>query len=197
MWPSISTRRSRSSLASQTAAARARAEKIASMSEYAADTFFPVVFGDYEITLHRQPVQLLEQSQPGQDALVVRRLPEPAVELRGHHASTDVRDGITRFGAYEDGPHTLELIPVCLESQRENMQNLIERLKAGKYKYRGAERTFATRFTYPTVVTVTNVEDTPKEVDGGSASRTAVLQRLRSSLPQGASLRLHSVGGRL
>ena len=34
------------------------------------------------------------------------------------------------------------------------MEALIERLKAGKYKYKGAERTFGVRFTYPSVVTV-------------------------------------------
>jgi argonaute-like protein implicated in RNA metabolism and viral defense len=45
------------------------------------------------------------------------------------------------------------------------MEALIERLKSGKYKYRGAERTFATRFFYSTVVTVESVTDLDKEVD--------------------------------
>ena len=42
------------------------------------------------------------------------------------------------------------------------MELLIERLKTGKYKYRGAERTFATKFSYTGIVTVGRIEDTSK-----------------------------------
>jgi argonaute-like protein implicated in RNA metabolism and viral defense len=38
------------------------------------------------------------------------------------------------------------------------MEGLIDRLKAGKYKYRGSERTFHTRFTYNSIVTVPSLD---------------------------------------
>jgi argonaute-like protein implicated in RNA metabolism and viral defense len=44
------------------------------------------------------------------------------------------------------------------------MESLIDRLKAGKYKYRGAERTFATRFNYSSVVTTESLQGVEKEV---------------------------------
>ena len=44
------------------------------------------------------------------------------------------------------------------------MKSLIERLKSGKYKYRGAERTFATRFNYSAIVAVDSVAGLDQEV---------------------------------
>jgi argonaute-like protein implicated in RNA metabolism and viral defense len=38
------------------------------------------------------------------------------------------------------------------------MATLIERLKVGKYKYKGAERTFSTRFSYCSIITVESAE---------------------------------------
>ena len=37
---------------------------------------------------------------------------------------------------------------------RGNMSKLIERLKVGKYKYHGAERTFSTKLFYHSIITV-------------------------------------------
>jgi argonaute-like protein implicated in RNA metabolism and viral defense len=44
------------------------------------------------------------------------------------------------------------------------MENLIYRLMEGKFKYRGAERTFATRFRHTTVVTASAVHDIDDEI---------------------------------
>lgn len=152
------------SLASQPAAARARAEKIDTVVEYVAISLFPVVFGDFEVKLTRESVQLVDKGKAFTDIWPISRLSEPLVEFREHHASSDVREGITRYGAYEDKTHVLELIPVCLTAYRSQMESLIERLKVGKYKYRGAERTFSTRFTYQSIITVENIEGVTKEV---------------------------------
>ena len=46
----------------------------------------------------------------------------------------------------------------------EEITKLIERLKTGKYKYRGAERTFATRFSYSTVVTTEALDGLDRDV---------------------------------
>lgn len=142
------------SLASEAGASRIRAERIQATVDTLADQVFPVTFGDLEVSISPQAVSLAELIAGTAQTFTVIRLGEPIVEFRDHHASSDVRDGITRFGSYEATPHTIELVPVCIGSLREEMEQLIGRLKEGKYKYRGAERTFCTRFTYASVVTV-------------------------------------------
>lgn len=82
-----------------------------------------------------------------QNGLQVRSIPEPNVEF-GHRKETpDVRDGITRYGAYKADAREIELVPLVDVRYRSQMASLIERLRVGKYKYRGSERTFGTRFT--------------------------------------------------
>lgn len=155
----------RNSLASKSGAARERSEKIMAMLQYVSTTIFPIQFSDMEVDLTTEPIQLVEQGAPTEKNLSVRRLPEPIVEFREHHASPDVRTGITQYGTYDDNPHSIELVPVCLHSMRRDMEQLIDRLRTGKYKYRGAERTFATKFTYTGVVTVERSEDTHSEIE--------------------------------
>ena len=155
----------RYSLASKLGSARERFNKIATMAQHVAQNLFPIQFGDFEVDVTTEPLQLIEQGKPTDKNFSVRRLSEPTVEFRGQHASPDVRDGITKYGTYDAEPHSIELVPVCLNSMRHKMQELIERLKFGKYKYQGAERTFATKFSYSAVVGVDHVEDTRQEIE--------------------------------
>ena len=162
----------RHSLASTSGASRERSEKIVAMVQHVADTLFPIQFSDMEVSLTTEPVQLVEHGQASEKTFLVRRLPEPTVEFRQHHSSPDVRIGITQYGTYDADPHNIALVPVCLHSMRRNMEQLIERLKTGKYKYRGAERTFATKFSYTGVVTVDRTEDTRGEIERLLAEHT-------------------------
>jgi len=151
-------------LSGQTGAARLRAEKVDSMITYMTERIFPVEFGDFEIRLESNPVRLLTHDKASKRSFPIYRLPEPPVEFRDGQASTDVRDGITRFGSYDTTPHTIELVPICLLKYRNQLEHLIERLTTGKYKYRGSERTFATRFTYQGIITVERPEQIQNEV---------------------------------
>ncbi|MDI6711026.1 MAG: putative DNA binding domain-containing protein [Bacillota bacterium] len=153
------------SLTSKSGASRERCEKIMAMVQHVAETLFPIQFGDMEVSLTTKPIKLVEQGPTTEKSFPVRRLSEPTVEFREHHFSPDIRIGITQYGTYDDDPHSLEIVPVCIHSLRRNMEQLIERLKTGKYKYRGAERTFATRFSYNGVVTVDRIEDTRPEIE--------------------------------
>ena len=155
----------RYSLASKAGLARERSDKIARIVEYIASSLFPVQFGDFEVNITTEPVKLIEQGNVLQDSFPVHRLPEPTVEFREHRSTSDVREGITRYGTYDSGHHSIELIPICVNSMRHKMQELIDRLKYGKYKYRGAERTYSTKFSNSTVITVNNVEDTRAEIE--------------------------------
>jgi predicted HTH transcriptional regulator len=152
------------SLASEPAAARKRAEKIQTTAENVTKDLFPVVFGECEARMVTKAVTLSESEPRSEFTFRVDRLSEPAVEFRDHQKMPDVREGITKFGSYDSDPHTIELVPICLAGQRQEMELLIERLKAGKYKYRGAERTFATRFTYSAIVTTGTLEGLDREV---------------------------------
>jgi predicted HTH transcriptional regulator len=153
------------SLASEAAAARKRAEKVQNTADQLADEIFPVVFGEFEARMSKQAVALSEFEQRSDSTFHVERLSEPAVEFRDHQKLPNVREGITKFGSYDSDPHAIELVPVCLTKHRPEMEKLIERLKAGKMKYRGAERTFATRFGYSTVITTTALEGLDREVE--------------------------------
>ena len=100
-------------------------------------------FGEFEVRRVAKSVSLSEVEGRSDATFRVERLSEPAVEFRDHKKVPDVREGITKFGSYDSEPHTIELVPICLANARQGMKSLIERLKTGKYKYRGAERTFA------------------------------------------------------
>ena len=152
------------SLASTSGAARERADKIATIVQYVADNVFPIQLGDLEVRVTTEPLLLVEQAKYTEKSFPVRRLPEPTVEFREHHTLSDVRDGITKYGTYDTDSHNIEIIPVCLNPMRHKMEELISRLKLGKYKYRGAERTFATKFSYATVVTVDSIKHTQGEI---------------------------------
>lgn len=149
------------SLASEPAAARKRAEKIQATADNLADDIFPVVFGEFKARMDAKAVTLSEFGPRTNHTFHIERLSEPAVEFRDHQKLPDVREGITKFGSYDNDPHTIELVPICLANNRQEMELLIQRLKTGKYKYRGAERTFATRFNYSAIVTT----DTPDGLD--------------------------------
>ncbi len=154
----------KNSLASETGAARKRAEKIQTTAEQLADDIFPVKFGEFEARMSKAAVSLSEVERRSGTTFHVERLSEPAVEFRDHQKIPDVREGITKFGCYDSGQHRIELVPICLTQQRQQMESLIERLKAGKFKYRGAERTFATRFNYSSVVTTDSLDGVDREV---------------------------------
>lgn len=141
------------SLGSVPAAARIRAEKTLATASLVAETTFPLRLGISLIRLDPTPASLMRRADP-RTALAVIGLQEPKVVFNDRQQSADIRDGITRFGSYAHDPKQIELIPVCLDGSRTRMEALIERLKAGKFKYKGAERTFGVRFTYPSVVTV-------------------------------------------
>jgi predicted HTH transcriptional regulator len=152
------------SLASEQAAARKRAEKIQSTMKILVNEIFPVRFGEFEGRMLDKAVTLSEVDNRSDSTFHIERLSEPAVEFRNHQQMADVRDGITKYGSYDSDPHPIELVPVCLTANRRDMESLIERLKTGKYKFRGAERTFAARFSYSAVVTAETAEDVDREV---------------------------------
>ena len=117
---------------------------------------FPLIMGNLNVFLYAIPEPLSHGNKP--NALHVQILHEPSVEFRGNRKLSDIREGITKFGTYEDPQKAIELVPICTDPLRNHMKQLIGRLKTGKYKYRGSERTFSTRFQYNHVVPVSESE---------------------------------------
>jgi hypothetical protein len=145
------------SLALQPGAARTRAERTQAVLDDLAQTVFPVMVGADEFDVSTTPMHLARDGD-GRRALRIEALKEPEVEFHNHRSGPDIRDGITRFGSYDHQARDVELVPICAPEHRELMQALIERLRTGKFKYRGSERTFSIRLIYRSIVTPTQSE---------------------------------------
>jgi hypothetical protein len=177
----------RESLSSEPNASRMRAARTQAIAEELTGSVFPVVLTN-NMSVSLQPTGAAVSRNPESvSILTAASIPEPNVEFHHHHESADIRDGITRFGAYSTEPHNVELVPFCTTEYRQQMGTLIERLKSGKYKYKGAERTFSTRFTYSSIVTAPDVEaiqaecsrtlaEHPEWVGDGSLNRLFLIQ---------------------
>ncbi|MFN8512814.1 MAG: putative DNA binding domain-containing protein [Thermomicrobiales bacterium] len=149
-------------LALEPAGARIRAERMERAATILAQSIFPLEFHNGHAILHDTP-EPLSRRQGVKGSLNVISLPEPSVEFNHHLEATDIREGITRYGAFSTEPKKIELIPICTHDLRENMASLIDRLKVGRFKYRGSERTFSTRLAYSSIVTVPSPEAIPDE----------------------------------
>lgn len=142
----------KASLSLETGAARTRARRIQVIADELAERVFPLSVDGSDVHFDREPLPILREGD-GKRAWRVDEIKEPEVEFSHNKATANIRDGITSYGAYEATPRDVEIMPVCQRGYEDQMRALIDRLKAGKFKYRGSERTFSTRLTYPTIVT--------------------------------------------
>lgn len=149
------------SLSIEPKASRIRNDKILATVEHISESMFPLKCGELIASLNTAPENLYRNDT--KDGLVVKSLTEPSVEFNHHKETPDIRNGITKFGAYEDCRKTIELVPICNNNLRKQMSALIERLKAGKFKYSGSEKTFGTKLTYNSIITVNSEVDVLQE----------------------------------
>lgn len=140
------------SLAAHAGAARIRAEKVHAVAREVSGRILPIVVAGREVTMNPEPASLW-QSGAANLEFVVGVIPEPRVEFHRHQETQDIRDGITKYGAYSGSEKEIEIVPICISKHRDEMARLIERLRTGKFKYKGSERTFSARLTYRTIVT--------------------------------------------
>jgi len=152
------------SLAFRRGSARERYDKMEQIIDHIADTLFPIQINDLYVDVDKEPLHLVENGQINKKTFPVYRLYEPKVLFRNANESTDIISGIVDYGSYDTGEHEIEIIPVCLREMTNNMRGLIKQLQVGKYKYRGAENTFTTRFSYQSIVGVDSIEETEREI---------------------------------
>ncbi len=154
------------SLASKQGSSRDRVEKVKNLIDYLADQIFPIQLGDAHVDISREFLRLVEHGKYAPGSVLVHRLPEPKVRFRGNHLSADIRHGIMEYGAYDTTGHGLQIIPVCIKSMSNKMNELIQRLHIGQFKYKGAERTFSTKLSCESIIEIDNLEEAETEVRG-------------------------------
>ena len=143
-------------LASQKNMAKTRAEKTLKIAQYLADEVFPVKVNNLTLKLSKVPVTLKTppsggSSQDIEPLTVFHESDEPPVRFYNGQVDTNILDGLTKYSSYHPDIKDIELIPICTPDLRGEMRQLIDRLKHGKYKYRGTEWTFKTKLTYPNI----------------------------------------------
>lgn len=149
------------SLSGKTGTARERAEKTTATAELLSKSVFPLEIGGITAMLKPAPVPLHQRDT--KEGLQVRSLPEPTVEFSRQRESSDIREGITKYGIFDEESQEIEIVPICTRELRNEMASLIQRLKVGKYKYKGSERTFHSRLSYSSIITVPTAEEVLSE----------------------------------
>ncbi len=158
------------SLSLKPRAARLRADKTNTALRQLARTAFPLSVDTRSIGIEEKPMLLPRRALRSGD-LVLETLEEPLVRFDHQRESKDIREGITKFGAYEETERTIELVPVCTTAVSELMRSLIERIRNGSFKFKGTERTFKTRLQYSTIITA------PDEVSIVDEIRRLLIER--------------------
>lgn len=141
------------SLSAQPNAARERFERTQNTAKSLEMTLFPISLGGTKIYFKANPLELKRLGEE-RGSFRTYTLSEPTVEFGRGKESSDIREGVTNYGVYQDTNKDIEIVPICSSEMREQMVQLIERLRVGKYKYRGAERTFHTKFTYNGILNI-------------------------------------------
>ncbi len=143
-------------------ASRKRVQQTQAVIDDLIENIFPLKSASLSINLSSDTLKV-SQKVDGTTMLRADSLGEPQVEFSKHRSSADVREGITQFGSYDHSPKDIEVIPLCGQSYVSNMEGLIERLRTGKYKYKGSERTFGVKLTYNTVI-ISEPENLQREI---------------------------------
>lgn len=143
-------------------ASRIRAQSTQNVINEISKSVFPIEISGFKTQLNITPLRLSSKGD-GEKLLRVDSLAEPKVEFSKHHSTSDVREGITQYGSYESKPKDIEIIPICSAAYQSQMSTLIERLRSGKFKFKGSERTFSVKLKYNTVINA-NENNIEKEV---------------------------------
>ena len=128
-------------------AARLRSERTQELVNDLANSVFPLRVVGASIQLSARPVSLSRRDN-GSPSLRVDEYVEPVVEFRMHRREANIREGITHHGSFDSDRKDIELVPICAPEEADGMRSLIERLRSGRFRYKGSERTFSTRLSY-------------------------------------------------
>lgn len=138
-------------------APRARLDACTAFARQIADGAFPIRRGAVTVALLPTPAVL----RPPAFALG-RDLTEPAVAFdhvdRSKRAA-DILTGLERFGAYEKPTSQLRVALFTTTGRSTQMENLVQRLNRGAYRYAGAAKTFGGSIVIQESVVCASVEE--------------------------------------
>ncbi len=128
-------------LSLMTGASRERSEKTIQMVGLIAEELFPLSWNGVRIALQKNATIL---DPPLFD--VRENLEEPEVEFRDHYRTSNIADGLTRYGSFRQVSDVIQLVLVCTREVESKMENLVSAIQKGSRKYRGAAQTFGAGF---------------------------------------------------
>lgn len=129
----------------------------------------PLRLNGFQFTIQPEPEFLFSAPEVVSDDTVITPLTvfhdiqEPQVSFSQNQHSTNILEGLNKYGAWKNEPRNITIIPVCTIAERQQMIDLIARLQQGKYKYEGSERTFGVKFLYETIYTVSTHQEIEAE----------------------------------
>lgn len=129
----------------------------------------PLRLNGFQFTVQTEPEFLFSAPEVVSDDTVITPLTvfhdiqEPQVSFSQNQHSTNILEGLNKYGSWKNEPRDITIIPVCTIAERQQMIDLISRLQQGKYKYEGSERTFGVKFLYETIYTVSTHQEIEAE----------------------------------
>jgi len=142
-------------------ASKERANKIVLIARRISETIFPISHPNFKTSMNSNP-EYLKVNQPIEEVKplsIYYMLKEPEVRFNDNALYSNISDGLTKFGSYENDPKRLEIIPLCIKGYESNMESLIALLKSGSYRYKGMERTFGVRLNYAAIISKNSADE--------------------------------------
>jgi argonaute-like protein implicated in RNA metabolism and viral defense len=135
-------------------ASRERAENTIRIVGLVAEELFPLSWNGIRVSLQKNAITL---TLPLFD--VHESLEEPVVEFRDNHQTSNIADGLTRYGSVKQVGEPIQIVVVCTRDVEQKMDALLQAIQKGSRSYRGADRTFGTRFEVGKRVVTKRPED--------------------------------------
>jgi len=146
---------------SEANASKDRADKIILIARRISENIFPIVHPYFKTSMNSKP-EYLKVNQPIEKLNPLSLhyiLKEPEVRFHDNALFSNINEGLTKFGSYENQPKRLEIIPLCVRGFESKMEDLLTLLKSGSNKYKGMEKTFGVKLTYPSIISKNSADE--------------------------------------
>ena len=119
-----------------------RLQKIADIAKFLQENIFPIKIGSYEIDLDPTPLRLMAPKFEIRENLV-----EPFSSFDHEDTSKrskNILDGLITFGSYDKPKKDLNVVILSIKDKAEKVEDLVEQINSGSFKYPGMAKTFGT-----------------------------------------------------
>lgn len=142
-------------------ASKKRANKIVLIAKRISETIFPISHPNFKAYMKDKPeyLKLNEPIEEVKPLSIYYMLKEPEVRFSDNILYSNISEGLTKFGSYENDKKRLEIIPLCIKGYESGMESLIALLKSGSFRYKGIERTFGVKLNYAAIISKNSAEE--------------------------------------